>query len=195
MGKFYCLPAARCPCGSNFFSAVNPPAKPICPTRHLPLVLETALCNGQRSRRGRGRSSGCTAVQPQQYFLVCKYQRFNSDGARCGRLREWLILDQSQRIGFFRITKNRFRALEWQGRYAMAAVNRLVMADFACSPGAGVRRHDLDFQFLPPGYWTAVDHRMIRRSFLPMFGIYSTQQQCERFVYNLDAFMQGLLIQ
>lgn len=86
----------------------------------------------------------------------------------------------------------------WSGKGATQGQRRtgcFLQTYFACSPGAGVRRHDLEFQFVRTGYWTAVDGRMIRRPFLPMFGIFCTQMQRERFVYNLDAFMHGLPIQ
>ena len=78
-------------------------------------------------------AAGTNAMQPLQHFLACKYQHFNQDGARCGRLREWLILDlMGQRIGFFRITRNGFQALEWQGGYARTAADRLLFADLLC---------------------------------------------------------------
>ena len=138
-------------------------------------------------------SPSVMALEPVRRFMVCKYQHFDAWGIACGRRREYLIMEDTGAVGFYRLTKRGYRVLEWQGSWHSNYHDTLLeFRGFACSPAGNVNRHDLDFHY-QRGVWSSLDGRDIVRRFLPLFGMQGTRSQVSQVVYALnDRFSQLL---
>ena len=114
-------------------------------------------------------------------YLVCKYQHWGTT-----RYHEYLILEESGHLGFFRHTRRGYRELAWQGWWRGTGDSsqpgfQIELRDFGCCPG--VRLWHLNFTQDYGCRFTCHDRS---RSFLPLMVVNSNRDDMRPWMMGLD---------
>ena len=122
-------------------------------------------------------------VNLRNNYLVCKYQHWGS-----GRYHEYLVLEESGHLGFFRHTRRGYRELAWQGWWRGIGDSsrprfQIEVRDFGCCPG--VRLWHLTFT---QDYGSRVTCTDRSRSFLPLMVVNSNRDDMRPFMMALDTW-------
>ena len=122
-------------------------------------------------------------VNPRNNYLVCKYQHWGSR-----RYHEYLVLEESGHLGFFRHTRKGYRELAWQGCWRGNGDSsssrrgfQIEVRDFGCCPG--VRLWHLNFTQDYGWRFTCTDGS---RSFLPLMVVNSNRDDMRPWMMALD---------
>ena len=122
-------------------------------------------------------------VNLRNNYLVCKYQHWGSR-----RYHEYLVLEESGHLGFFRHTRKGYRELAWQGCWRGNGDSsssrrgfQIEVRDFGCCPG--VRLWHLNFTQDYGWRFTCTDGS---RSFLPLMVVNSNRDDMRPWMMALD---------
>ena len=120
-------------------------------------------------------------VNLRHNYLVCKYQHWGSR-----RYHEYLVLEESGHLGFFRHTRKGYRELAWQGCWRGSGDSsrrgfQIEVRDFGCCPG--VRLWQLNFTRDYGWRFTCTDGS---RSFLPLMVVNSNRDDMRPWMMALD---------
>ena len=122
-------------------------------------------------------------VNLRNNYLVCKYQHWGSR-----RYHEYLVLEESGHLGFFRHTRKGYRELAWQGCWRGNGDSsssrrgfQIEVRDFGCCPG--VRLWQLNFTQDYGWRFTCTDGS---RSFLPLMVVNSNRDDMRPWMMALD---------